>query len=82
MAGRWNWDLSSKSRMHNSEFRTLCHSLGLSAKALAALARVQERSVRHWWSDWQPPAWVVKLVQLWAYRAGTDESWREGGDQL
>ena len=49
--------------MTSAEFRTFCHSLGLSAKALAALARVQERSVRHWWSDGQPPAGVVELVQ-------------------
>lgn len=49
--------------MNSAEFRTFCHSLGLSAKALAALARVQERSVRHWWSDGQPPAGVVELVQ-------------------
>lgn len=43
-------------------FRTFCHSLGLSAKALAALAQVQERSVRHWWGDGQAPAGVVELV--------------------
>lgn len=46
-----------------AEFRTFCQALGLSAKALASLARVQERSVRHWWSDASPPAGVVELVQ-------------------
>ena len=49
--------------MNPAEFRAFCHSLGLSAKALATLSRVQERSVRHWWTDGQPPAGVVELVQ-------------------
>lgn len=38
-----------------AEFRTVCHSLGLSAQALARLARVQQRTVEHWFAASEPP---------------------------
>ena len=49
--------------MGNAEFRVLCHGLGLSAHAVATLGRVQERTVRHWWSTGQPPEDVWQAVR-------------------
>lgn len=46
----------------SAQFRTLCHSLGLSAQALAQLCAVQERTVRHWWADGEPPEAVLAQV--------------------
>lgn len=46
----------------SAPFRTLCHSLGLSAQALAALCAVQERTVRHWFADGEPPEGVLAQV--------------------
>ena len=47
----------------SAEFRTLCHSLGLSAQALARLERVQQRTVEHWFAAGEPPAAVLGNVQ-------------------
>lgn len=47
----------------SAEFRTLCHSLGLSAQDLAQVCQVQERTVRHWWADGSPPDAVVLQVK-------------------
>lgn len=46
----------------SANFRTLCHSLGLSAQALAMLCAVQERTVRHWFADGEPPDGVLAQV--------------------
>lgn len=43
----------------SAQFRTICHSLGLSAQALATLCAVQERTVRHWFADGEPPEGVL-----------------------
>lgn len=43
----------------SAEFRTLCHSLGLNATALADYMRVSKRSAEHWFADGEPPPGVL-----------------------
>lgn len=47
----------------SADFRTLCHDLGLSAKALADLCSVKTRSAEYWFSTGNPPPDVLQLVQ-------------------
>ena len=47
----------------SAEFRSLCHSLGLSAQALARLEAVQQRTVEHWFAKGEPPPGVLANVQ-------------------
>ena len=46
----------------SAEFRTLCHSLGLSAKALADYVQASKRSAEHWFADGEPPNGVLDDV--------------------
>lgn len=46
----------------SAEFRTLCHSLGLSAQALADYVQVSKRSAEHWFADGEPPKGVMDDV--------------------
>ncbi|MDO4687082.1 MAG: hypothetical protein Q4A92_11105 [Corynebacterium sp.] len=46
----------------SAEFRTLCHSLGLSTQALANYVQVSKRSAEHWFADGEPPKGVVDDV--------------------
>lgn len=47
----------------SAEFRTLCHSLGLSAKAVAKLAQVEQRTVSYWFAKGKTPAGVLEDIQ-------------------
>lgn len=46
----------------SAQFRTLCHSLGLGAQALADYVQVSKRSAEHWFSDGDPPKGVLDDV--------------------
>lgn len=46
-----------------AEFRALCHSLGLSAQSVAAIAQVPQRTVRYWFASGEPPAEVLTVIQ-------------------
>ncbi len=43
----------------SAQFRTLCHSLGLSAQALADYVQVSKRSAEYWFADGEPPQGVI-----------------------
>lgn len=46
----------------SAQFRTICHSLGLSAQALADHVQVSKRSAEHWFADGDPPQGVLDDV--------------------
>ena len=46
----------------SAEFRTLCHSLGLNATALADYMRVSKRSAEYWFADGEPPPGVLEDI--------------------
>ena len=47
----------------SAHFRTLCHSLGLSAQTLADYVQVSKRSAEHWFADGEPPQGVLDDVR-------------------
>ena len=47
----------------SAQFRTFCHSLGLSAQALADYAQVSKRSAEHWFAGGEPPQGVLDDVR-------------------